>query len=92
MLPEKIDKNGAILCILSVLKCLITNLKIHNFNDQLTTKNILNIFSLIPIRCVQKPICDIVFCVMSFLFRCFDFLLLCFEFLVYAFCVRCCSF
>ena len=38
-------------------------------------------------ECVRKPICDIVFCVMSFLFRCFDFLLSCFEFLVYAFCV-----
>ena len=41
---------------------------------------------------VRKPICDIVFCVMSFLFQCFDFLLSCFEFLVYVFCVRCCSF
>ena len=35
------------------------------------------------VRCVRKPICDIVFCVMSFLFRCFDFLLSYFEFLVY---------
>ena len=35
---------------------------------------------------LRKPICDIVFCVMSFLFRCFDFLLSCFEFLVNAFC------
>ena len=43
-------------------------------------------------RCVRKPICDIVFCVMSFIFRCFDFLLSYFEFLVYLFCVRCCSF
>ena len=42
--------------------------------------------------CVRKPICDIVFCVMSFLFRCFDFLLSCFEFLVYAFYVRFSSF
>ena len=41
---------------------------------------------------LRKPICDIVFCVMAFLFRCFDFLLSCFEFLVSVFCVRCCSF
>ena len=41
---------------------------------------------------VRKPICDIVFCVMLFLFRCFDFVLSYFEFLVYVFYVRCCLF
>ena len=43
----------------------------------------------LKVKCshVRKPICDIVFCVMLFLFRCFDFLLSCFVFLVYAFCV-----
>ena len=54
-----------------------------------TSANI-NLYS--SVYYIRKPICDIVFCVMSFLFRCFDFLLSCFEFLVYAFCVRCCSF
>ena len=55
-------------------------------------ENGMGVFFKRPIRKLRKPICDIVFCVMSFLFRCFDFLLSCFEFLVYAFCVRCCSF
>ena len=36
-----------------------------------------------------KPICDIVFCVMSFWFRRFDYLLLYVEFSV---CVQCCTF
>ena len=38
---------------------------------------------------LQKPICDIVFCVMSFCFRRFKYSLL---YVVFSVCVQCCTF
>ena len=57
-----------------------TFIKFH-LNGALVTYTIVKTLKT-EITVVRKPICDIVFCAMTFWFRCFNFLLSYFDFLV----------